>query len=253
MLSLTSNIVVLVVSISVSMLCMALLNRIWPCERRHHGDDLIGWQLSVLGTTYAVILGFMLYTVWMGFGAANLNADLEASALRNVYRLAAGLPKSQSNELQAETIAYARAVIKDDWPAMQAGHLPEESHEINESMWGTLMAVKSASVSENTAEDHALSELSALTTYRRTRLIQSTSHLPVIFWCVLFAGGILTLISVLMFGSSNARFHALQVFSITLLITLSMLAIADVNQPFRGCVHVSNYPFVRAQENMSTR
>src|ERR1700712_2487087 len=102
-----------------AMVLVLLLNRVWPPEIRRAHNDLIGWQLSILGTTYAVILGFMMYTVWIGFGAANLNADLEASALRNVYRLAAGLPKSQSNELQAETIAYARAVIDDDWPAMQ--------------------------------------------------------------------------------------------------------------------------------------
>ena len=38
---------------------------------------LMGWQLSVLGTTYAVILGFMLYTVWTDLGVANLNVDLK--------------------------------------------------------------------------------------------------------------------------------------------------------------------------------
>jgi hypothetical protein len=53
-----------------------------------------------------------------------------------------------------------------------------------------------------------------------------------------------------MFGAANAMLHALQVFSFTLLITLVLLAIADVNLPFRGWVHISNYAFVRAQENM---
>jgi hypothetical protein len=53
-----------------------------------------------------------------------------------------------------------------------------------------------------------------------------------------------------MFGSANRWLHALQVFSFSLLITLVLLAIADVNRPFRGWVHVSNYAFYRAQENM---
>jgi hypothetical protein len=53
-----------------------------------------------------------------------------------------------------------------------------------------------------------------------------------------------------MFGAANARLHALQVFGFTLLITLVLLAIADVNLPFRGWVHVDNFAFVRAQENM---
>jgi hypothetical protein len=233
-----------------SMLFMAVLNRVWPREQRQVHNDLIGWQLNIIGTTYAVILGFMLYTVWTDFGAANLNVDLEASALRNVYRLAEGLPDQQRAEFQALSRAYAQAVIDHDWPDMARNAIPEQSHEINQSMWKTLMSVKLATPSEIVAEDHALTELSALTEHRRTRLLQSKYQLPIIFWAVLLIGGALTITSASMFGSGNPRLHALQVFSFTLLITLVLLAIADVHHPFRGWVHVSNYAFERAQENM---
>ena len=102
MLSLTTNILILVSIVAGSMLFMTVLNRFWPREKRQAHNDLIGWQLNIIGTTYAVILGFMLYTVWTDFGAANLNVDLEASALRNVYRLAQGLPEAQRIKLVAE-------------------------------------------------------------------------------------------------------------------------------------------------------
>ena len=95
MLTLTLNVVIVILTISGSMFFMAALNRVWPQEKRQVHNDLIGWQLNIIGTTYAVILGFMLYTVWTDYGAANLNVDLEASALRNVYRLAEGLPEQQ--------------------------------------------------------------------------------------------------------------------------------------------------------------
>ncbi|WP_158787428.1 DUF4239 domain-containing protein [Granulicella sp. L46] len=209
--------------------------------------------INILGTTYAVILGFMLYAVWNEFGAATLNAELEASSLRNVYRLASGLPSEQRKELESETSAYAAAVVNNDWPAMAQGRLPNASHEINERMWVTLMSVKGSSTSENTAEDHAISELSAMTTYRRTRLVQSTHRLPAILWCVLLVGGLLTLLSVNIFNTVSPRLHLFQVFSFTLLITLVMLAIADVNRRFMGWVHVSNYAFVRAQDTMNSR
>jgi hypothetical protein len=86
--------------------------------------------------------------------------------------------------------------------------------------------------------------------HRQTRVVQSASRLPVIFWYVLLVGGILTIISVTMFGSVHPRLHAFQVSSLTLLITLSMLAIADLDGPFRGWVHISNYAFERAQQYM---
>jgi hypothetical protein len=250
MLTLTQNILILIFTMTGSMLFMAALNRIWPREKRQVHNDLIGWQLNIIGTTYAVILGFMLYTVWTDFVAANLNTDLEANALRNVYRLAEGLPEPQRTQLMAQTRSYADAVVDQDWPEMARGRIPEKSHEINQAMWKTLMSVKVATPAEVVAEDHALSELSALTEHRRTRLLQSKYRLPAIFWGVLLVGGFLTIASATMFGSANALLHALQVFSFTLLITLVLLAIADVNLPFRGWVHVSKYAFIRAQENM---
>jgi Protein of unknown function (DUF4239) len=250
MLTLTQNVLILILTMTGSMLFMAFLNRFWPREKRQIHNDLIGWQLNIIGTTYAVILGFMLYTVWTEFGNANLNVDLEASALRNIYRLAEGLPEQQRVRLQLQSRAYADAVINQDWPEMANNRTPEESHNINQDMWKTLMSVKLATPSEITAEDHALSELSSLTEHRRTRLLQSLYRLPTIFWGVLLIGGLLTITSTTMFGSANATLHSLQVFSFTLLITLVLLAIADVNLPFRGWVHVSNYAFIRAQENM---
>src|ERR1700689_2000110 len=249
MLSLTENILIVIFTMAGSLLFMAGLNRIWPVASRHTQNDLIGWQLSVLGTTYAVTLGFMLYTGWTNFTSASLNAEMEANALRNIYRLAEGLPQQRA-QIQDLTRAYADAVIEHDWPDMAQGRLPEDSHTINENMWKALMAIKVASPSEITAEDHALSELSALTQHRRARLLQSTYRLPGIFWCVLLVGGVLTVVSVSMFGSANPRIHAMQVFSLTLLVSLVMLSIADVDRPFQGWVHISDFAFRRAQVSM---
>jgi hypothetical protein len=249
MLSLTDNILIIIVTMAASLLFMVGLNRIWPVKNRHSQNDLVGWQLSVLGTTYAVTLGFMLYTGWTNFTAANLNVEMEANALRNIYRLAEGLPQQRA-QIQGLTRDYADAVVTHDWPDMAQGRLPEDSHLINENMWKAILAIKVASPSETTAEDHALSELSTLTLHRRARLLQSTYRLPGIFWCVLLVGGVLTVLSVSMFGSASPRIHTMQVFSITLLVTLVMLSIADVDRPFRGWVHISDYAFTRAQMTM---
>lgn len=251
MLTLTQNVLILIGVMTLSMLFMIVMNHFWPTNQRYAREDLIGWQLNILGSVYAVILGFMLFNVWNTFSVAELNVSLEANALRNVYRLASGLPEEQRLKLQAQTRAYAAAVIDDDWPTMARGDVPEKSHWIDQSMWATLMSLKSASPSESLAADHALSELSTLSQFRRQRLVQSLARVPVIFWCVLLVGGVLTIISVDLFGSRYLWLHGFQVLSLTLLITLAMLAISDLNYPFRGWVHVNSYPFVRARENMT--
>ena len=252
MLTITANIFILVSMVAASMLFMTALNRFWPREKRQAHNDLIGWQLNIIGTTYAVILGFMLYTVWINFVAADLNADAEANAVVNVYRLADGLPAQQHMQIQQTARAYADTVVNKDWPAMARGDSgPLDSHHLNQELWRILMSVKAATPTELTAEDHALYELSALAEHRRTRRLQSTSRLPPILWFVLIVGGIVTIMSSCMFGASNNRLHTIQVFSFSLLIALVLVAIADIDRPFQGVVHVRDAPFRRAQQNMS--
>jgi hypothetical protein len=53
-----------------------------------------------------------------------------------------------------------------------------------------------------------------------------------------------------MFGSANPRIHAMQVLSLTLLVSLVMLSIADVDRPFQGWVHIDDFAFRRAQMTM---
>ncbi len=241
---------IIVMCVAGSLLFMWGLNWVWPREARREHNDQIGWQLTALGTTYAVILGFMLYAVWTTFGVAEVNVDLEANALVNVYRLAAGLPDPQRGELQSLARAYADATINEDWPQMAMEQVPGESMEINANMWRTLMSMKTASPTEVIAQDHALYELSALTEHRRTRILQSTSRLPNVLWFVLIVGGALTVASACLFGSGNWVLHSLQVFAFSLLIALGLTAIAQINRPFQGSVHVSNFAFLRAQDNM---
>jgi Protein of unknown function (DUF4239) len=250
MLSFAGNLIILGLTLAASLAFTLVMNRLWPVERRYSESDLVGWQLSVLGTTYAVTLGFMLYTEWGNFRAAELNVELEANSLRNIYRLAQGLTTHDRAAIEKLTITYATDVVERDWPEMAAGRLPEESHEANEQLWKALLSAGIETPIEIAAHDHAISELSMLTQHRRTRILDSKYRLPTIFWCVLFSGGVLTVISVSIFGSRQPRIHMLQVVSLTLLLTLVMLTIADIDKPFQGWVHVSDYAFRRAIDTM---
>ena len=65
-------------------------------EPRSVHNDVIGWQIAILGTIYAVMIGFMLYAVWNNFQTAETNANNEANDLVNLYRAADGLPQAAS-------------------------------------------------------------------------------------------------------------------------------------------------------------
>jgi hypothetical protein len=189
--------------------------------------------------------------VWTNFGVAELNAEDEANALGNLYRLAAGLPEQQRGQIEILARSYAEIVLHEDWPQMQAGRMPESSHRANQEMWKTLMSIQTHSPVEVIAEDHAISELSALTEHRRIRLLQNASRLPAVLWFLLIIGGAVTVASSSMFGSANTLLHGLQVFVFSLLISLALVAVADIDRPFQGSVHVSDFAFQRARKSMT--
>src|ERR1700744_6040727 len=251
MLSLAQDLVILIVTLAASLLFMVLLNRLWTQEKRSVNNDLIGWQLTIVRNTYAVILGFMLYTVWTAYGEAQINVDLEANALRDLYRSADGLPEPQRTQLKHEARAYAAAVIDHDWPQMAEGNVPEGSHLIDEAMWKTAMTIKPESPTEVIYTNQLLNHPPTLTEHRRTRMLQAVYSLPTIFWAVLIVGGLVTVLSAATFGARNTALHAFQVLSFTLLVTLVLLAISDVNLPFQGWVHIDNYAFIRARTYMT--
>jgi Protein of unknown function (DUF4239) len=126
----------------------------------------------------------------------------------------------------------------------------EASNKVNQDMWRTLMSIKNGTPTEIIAEDHALSELSVLTQHRRMRLVQNAFRLPVVLWFLLIVGGVVTIASASMFGSENTALHTLQVIAFSLLISLVLVVVADIDRPFQGSVHVSDFAFRRAQRNM---
>ena len=253
MVTVTQNVFVIAIAVASSLLFMTILNRIWPREKRRAYNDLIGWQASTLGTTYAVILGFMLYTVWTSYGEADLNVDHEANALLDVYRLADGIPEPQRTHLKTQARSYADAVINRDWPEMSRNDELMESAAISTEMWNTVTSVRPTSSSEVTAQEDLRSELGSLSQHRLTRLLQSSARLPNVLWCVLLVGGVLTIVAACTFGAENVKLQTLQIFSFSLLVSLSLVAIADIHRPFHGLIHVSDSAFQRAEQNMQAR
>src|ERR1700730_7395035 len=101
MLSYAQSSFLIVIALAISTVIVAVLNRVWPISHRKLVNDVTGWQLGILGTTYGVILGFMLYTVWTDFRVAEINTNLEATSLLRVTRIAPALRSPEWGQLTA--------------------------------------------------------------------------------------------------------------------------------------------------------
>ena len=252
MLTTVESVAMVIFVVGGSLAFLLLLRHIWPTEQRMRHNDIIGWQVSVIGTTYAVIIGFMLYAVWTTFQQADANAEAEANSLLNVVRAAQGLPNGQSQQVQDLCSEYVTVMLTQEWPAMTQSNVSPMSRRVIQRLWAAVLGSDIHNASQQTSLDHTLTELSNMTEHRRIRQLQVRSSMPGILWTVLIAGAVATIVSACLFGSQDFKLHLIQVVMLSTVLSLILVAIADMNRPFQGSVHVSAAGFEHARDTLDS-
>ncbi|HXJ93225.1 MAG TPA: hypothetical protein VMT20_10140 [Terriglobia bacterium] len=248
MLNTGQNIVVILSTVTLALSLLILLRKLSHPAVRHEHNNLVGWQISILGTTYAVILAFMLWNVWSNFQSAEVNAELEANSLVNIYRLSQGLPSAQTAEIQRLARKYADVMLAEEWPAMSKGNVSAASFEVTQQLWAAMAAAQASQASQTLSISQTLAELANMSQHRRIRQLQSRSSLPTILWIILIVGGVITIGSSCLFATENFKLHFILVLALTLMVSLVLVAIADIDRPFQGSVRVSADAFRLAQQ-----
>ncbi len=251
MLGVFGSIVAMALWVGGTLAAFLAIHVFWPPARRRSHNEIVGWQMSVIGTTYAVILGFMLYNVWDNFRTADLNADQEANALVSLYRLADGLPDSSKKEVQTAARRYAEIMVQEEWPDMARHTISSAGAAITQELWTTLVSIGKDPASQGANLTQAFSELATMSEHRRVRHLQSRSNLPGILWVVLLSGGVITIISSCLLSSENFRLHFVLIVCLSLLLGITLLAIAEVDRPFQGPVRVEPDGFELAIQTFS--
>ncbi len=250
MLNAAQNSFLIVLWIVLSLTFLILLNRSWEPSRRRVHNDVIGWQISVIGVIYAVMIGFMLGSVWGNYQTAEANVDNEANALINLFRTADGLPAAQRKAVQTAASNYATAVLTQEWPAMSRSQVPRAGKPYIKVLWTTLTRTPTQNYLQQVSLQQSMQELSNLTVHRRMRILESMTGMPNMLWTVLVIGGMITTAACCLIGTENVSLHYSLIFALSLLISMALIAIADIDRSFQGSVHVSSYAFTRAQNSM---
>jgi uncharacterized protein DUF4239 len=253
MLSYGQSTFAIVLSLVAALSMVAVLNWTWPVENRKIINDVNAWQMGVLGTTYGVILGFMLFTVWTDFRAAEIDVALETASLLNVHRIAAGLSSPQREQMNALTVQYADAVVNQEWPAMQTQRVSHAGDVVLEQMWQVLIAAQAQNVRETSSVDHLTTAMTNLGERRRMRDEQHENKLPTVLWVLLIVGGMATVVSSCLLGNDKKWLHYAQVLALAFVVSVTLAAIADLARPFEGAVAVTATPLQHALVIMQQR
>ncbi len=229
------DIVIIVACVLAALAFLYVVTRSSAANSRKESNDFTGAVVAVIGTTYAVILAFMLSGVWAMLQQAQANAEQEANALVNIWRITDDISPSIGPTVRELCKKYAQTVVTEEWPAMQADQsLPPEASNIINQLWRLAGQSQARSGTDTIASYQFMEELRMLTEYRRIRIMHSKEELPGILRAVLIAGGIITVAASCFFGVPNFKFHVMQVIVLSFLIALVLVAIADLDRPYQG-------------------
>ncbi len=242
-------VVIVGLSVVVSLLVLWTVRRVVPHEKLKPHNDVSGFVYAAIGVLYAVVLGFAVISVWEQYREAEANASEEANAVGNIYRLATGLPEPSRGVMQQTALAYAAAVIDDEWASLVRGDGPSALAASNlDQLWLSFQEAPITTPKEAAVYAQGLEQLDTLAGLRRERLVQAEGGLLPIMWGVLLGGAVLTVLFPCAFGVESRLVHSLVIATLAATLGLLLFLTYDLNHPFRGDVHVQPDGFIRVLE-----
>lgn len=153
-----------------------------------------GEIFSTVGTGLAVLVAFLIVAAFGHYQNARDAVGKEAVAVQQQFVMASYFDEADSDELRGEVICYARAVVSDEWPAMQRN---DESTRVQgwvDAMDDSMRASSVGSQKQVEALSHWFDVSNDRQDGRRARLAESKPFVPGFLW------GALILISLVVLG-----------------------------------------------------
>jgi hypothetical protein len=245
MLSYVESLTVVFLCVTVALSLMRFLDRRLEDTVRKRANGVNGWQLSILGSIYAVVLGFMLSDAWLAYQTASDDVRNEAAAALGIYRTAAFMPTECKSLIQRSAETYVKTVLDVEWPAMEQHHADAQGAPVVRAMWNTVENCNAPGAEK--ARESVIRALELLQARRDSRIEDASGHLPLIMWGVLIFGGVIVVASSCLLGNEKQATHYFHVVSLTVLISVTLLAIADLDRPFDGATRINPGAFHNTQ------
>ena len=179
--SLTLALAIIAASAAVGIGAILLLRRHSPEGSRFRDSDRAAGVFGVVGTVFAILLGFIILFAFDSHSTARDAASTEASTVQDAFQTAQLFGKD-GRTLKGDLVCYARGVIHDGWHQMQDANPSVIVEGWNDRMDRSLNAL----TVRNAKQDSGFQELLAARGHRdearRVRLEEAGHTIPAIIW-----------------------------------------------------------------------
>jgi hypothetical protein len=227
----------------VASIALTCLGQIWV-HRHFRGGDFVahnevgGVIIAVLGTMYAVILGFLTVVAWQHFQDARQLVVLESDADIDVWHSAVGLPPAVRTRVRNDALAYANDMIAHEWPAMRQGRFDLGAPMICMDAIDAVGGFVPVNDGQSNAQNATLQELTTIHDSRQQRITINGSGVSWLEWTVLIIGAVCVVCFCWLFGLRNRGTHLLMTSTVVTMIVSIMVLLFELQYPFRSDVGI---------------
>ena len=240
-------------TIALALVGLVLVRRLVPAATLRAANDVTGNYLQTLGTIYAVLLAFVVFVVWQQFNDTREHVEREANELLDLVRVAKGLPREVHAPLVDRARAYVEAVLAREWAAMARGDDAglEQTAQLLDGMWDSLVAYEPASECHGALHDVALQGFNELSDARSNRLTSSRMRIPLALRLLLWWGAVIVIASMYLFAVDSFVLHACMTAALAGAISHVLYVIHDLDDCFGGDFQVPRTSFERLRRYLA--
>ncbi len=226
---------------------LALYRRIVPQSEDVAHNDVAGPIISTVGTLLAVILSFVLVSVWQEYDQAAATVVQESSAMANLYHAALSFPEPTRSQLRSEVRSYVNTIIDSEWPAMRSGYVSAAATNQSLHILGTVTRYLPRTAAQEALQQNAIGFIDTALDARRDRIFDNAEGIPLIFWFGILMLSLVTIGCSFIFRIRNQAMHAFMSVALAAVIAVTWALIAIFDYPFRGAEQIAPTPWLALQ------
>ncbi len=220
-------------------------------ETRQQHNDVAAAMFAVIGTTFAVLLAFVVMLTFEGYGAARNAVATEAAMARDVADAAAGLQEPARTDLRQGVGTYLTQVMDQEWPAQAAGQDNDTAEASLAALDRQAVLIRPSVPAEITYHAALVAALARLQDARAVRQSTAADQVPSIVWTVVLLGGVLTVGAGSFLGAPSLAMHLAMSATLAASGALVVVLIVALSQPYRGDFRISTTPYQRALSQLN--
>jgi len=227
---------IIVVVTALAITTMLLVRSRAPAGSRFEDGDRAAGVFGVLATGFAVLLGFVVFLAFESFDTSRSGAETEAQIVTQQFETAQFFPVAARARLSGELVCYARTVIHQEWPKMEAGTLGDIVNPWGVATFRTLKTVEPKSASEQAAYAKWLDQRSDRESAREDRTHGAEGVIPVPLWIVLLLSAVIIFVFMLFFADSaeGVGVQATMMGGVAIVISSTLLLLWFLDHPYHA-------------------